>query len=202
MRLIHFGLFPENLKIVLTYKSATNLIMSNVVPEKVRLSLYPLLSIWKELELQIKQLNQQFLEEAKVSSIVQTYLQIPGIGIQTATVLATELGDMSQFRNEKALFNFLGLTPCEFSSGESIRRGRISRQGNSRIRELLTESAWITIGKDPILKQTYSRIAAGKNGKKAIVAIARKLSGRARALFRKQTNYEINYSDTKIEKAA
>jgi transposase len=202
MRLIQFGLFPEDLKTVLTYKSATSLIADKKVPEKVRLSLYPLLTIWKELDVQIKQLNRQFLEIAKVSVIVQTYLQVPGIGIQTATVLATELGDMSQFRNEKALFNFLGLTPCEFSSGESIRRGRISRQGNARIRGLLVESAWVAIGKDPVLRQAYSRIAAGKNGKKAIVAIARKLSGRARTLFRKQTNYEINYTDTKIEKAA
>ncbi|MDQ3230980.1 MAG: IS110 family transposase, partial [Pseudobdellovibrionaceae bacterium] len=54
-----------------------------------------------------------------------------------AAVLAAELGDMSRFANEKGLFRYTGLTPTESSSGETVRRGHISRQGAGRLRGLL-----------------------------------------------------------------
>ena len=84
-----------------------------------------------------------------------------------------------------------------------MRKGHISRQGNSTIRAMLIEAAWVAIRTDPALRKSYSKIAAGKNGKKAIVAIARKLIGRARALFRKGCDYELNYNELEtIKKAA
>jgi transposase len=37
---------------------------------------------------------------------------------------------MSQFKNERQLFSYTGLTPSECSTGEAIRRGHITHQGN------------------------------------------------------------------------
>ena len=45
------------------------------------------------------------------------YRSAPGIGEVVARTLATELGDMSRFANERALFSYTGLTPSEYSSG-------------------------------------------------------------------------------------
>jgi transposase len=122
-----------------------------------------------------------------------TYRSVPGIGDVSSRELSNELGDMSQFHNERAIFKHTGLTPREFSSGEKTRQGHISGQGSSRLRWILTEASWIAIEKDPALRETFNRIALKRGKKRAIVAIARKLIGRIRACFRKGVSYELNY---------
>ena len=67
------------------------------------------------------------------------------------------------------------MTPCEFSSGEKIRKGRISRQGSSRLRRVLVEAAWSAIGKDPSFRAFYDRLKMRSGSKRAIVAVARKI---------------------------
>jgi transposase len=37
---------------------------------------------------------------------------------------------------------YLGLVPGERSTGETVRRGSITKMGNARVRHLLVESAW------------------------------------------------------------
>ena len=98
---------------------------------------------------------------------------------------------MKQFRNERALFSFLGLTPSEYSSGDTVRRGRITRQGRPIIRSVLIEAAWRAIRDDPSLKIAYTRIKLRRGANRAIVGIARKLMGRIRACFVKGCTYKI-----------
>ena len=113
------------------------------------------------------------------------------MGEVVARTLATELGDMSRFTNERALFSYTGLTPSEYSSGASIRRGHISRQGVSRLRHVLVETAWRALPRAPLLQATFDRIAATRGKQRAIVAIARRLIGRIRACFRHGTTYAV-----------
>ena len=98
---------------------------------------------------------------------------------------------MIQFKNERQLFSYTGLTPSEYSSGESIRRGHISRQGNSRVRAILVEIAWRAIKKDKALAKFFERLYPRTGKKRAIVAVARKLIGRIRAAFRQGQSYLI-----------
>ena len=88
---------------------------------------------------------------------------------------------MTRFANERALLSYTGLTPSEYSSGTAIRRGHISRQGVSRLRHVLVETAWRALPRDPILPAMFDRIAATRGKQRAIVAIARRLIGRIRA---------------------
>ena len=98
---------------------------------------------------------------------------------------------MTRFANERALFSYTGLTPSEYSSGTSARRGPMSRQGSSRVRHLLVEIAWRALPRDAVLKEIFDRIAATRGKKRAIVAIARRLTGRIRACFRQGTTYAV-----------
>lgn len=88
---------------------------------------------------------------------------------------------MSQFNNERQLFSYTGLTPSEQASGDSVRRGHITRQGNSRVRWLLCQAAWRVLKKERQLKEYFERLYVRTGEKKAIVAVARKLIGRIRA---------------------
>lgn len=132
-------------------------------------------------------------EQEKSLQII--YESVPGIGPIHGRELANELGDMKQFKNEKALFSFTGLTPSEYSSGEHTRQGHITRQGNSRLRRLLIEASWVAIGRDPNLKEIFNRIAAKRGKKRAIVAIARRLIGRIRSCVLTGMLYEIKSTE-------
>jgi transposase len=148
-----------------------------------------LLNLCKGLNKEIRELNNKLVEQAKEDRLEAVYRCVPGVGPLTARILSNELGDMSQFPNEDSLFSFTGLTPREFSTGEHRRLGHISRQGSSRLRSTLVETAWRSIRLDPSLCADFQRIAARAGKKRSIVAIARKLIGRIRALFRKKEYY-------------
>jgi transposase len=105
--------------------------------------------------------------------------------------MMAELNDMKQFKNERTIFSFTGLTPAEFSSGDHTRRGHISRQGSARLRAVLVEVAWRAIKKDKLLKASYERIKLTRGGKRAIVAIARKLAGRIRQCVLTEQPYRL-----------
>jgi len=65
-----------------------------------------------------------------------------GVSLITAAITMSEIGDFSRFNNPKELMAYLGLVPSEHSSGDSIRRGGITKTGNSHARRLCVESAW------------------------------------------------------------
>lgn len=114
------------------------------------------------------ELNMRFLES------------IPGIGFITAATLLADMGDPEYLKNPRELAGFIGLVPSEHSSGDKIIKGPITHSGDAVLRSLLIEAAWTTIRQDKRLEEFYYRIRrkhpAGAGAKKAIVAVARKLT--------------------------
>lgn len=148
---------------------------------------------WKSLTLKTKDIEKQLrIQSESEKELQMIYESVPGVGLIHGRELANELGNMKQFRNEKQLFSYTGLTPSEYSSGEHIRQGHISRQGKSLLRSILVEAAWIAIKKDPSLRAVYDRIASRRGGKRAIVGVARRLVGRIRSCLMNGNLYEIN----------
>lgn len=140
------------------------------------------------IDIQTELVEMQTEEEKALISIYQS---APGIGIITALKLKDELGDMKQFSNEKKLFNYLGFTPVEYSSGEHIRQGHMSRQGRAILRHLFIEAAWVAIRRDPQLHEVYQRLSKTRGGKRAIVGVARRLAGRLRSCVQQGVLYDI-----------
>jgi transposase len=64
-----------------------------------------------------------------------------GVDTLTALGLVAEIGDLCRFRTAEELIAFVGLVPCEHSSGERRRQGSITKVGNSHLRQLLVEAA-------------------------------------------------------------
>src|ERR1700680_3106367 len=65
-----------------------------------------------------------------------------GMAMVNAATLIAELGDLSRFADPRQLMAYLGLTPSEYSSGSSVRRGGITKAGNGAARRLLIEAGW------------------------------------------------------------
>lgn len=123
--------------------------------------------------------------------IHEIYQSHPGIGLVSARTLANELGDMSQFKNERCLYSYTGLTPSEHSSGERRQLGHITHQGKAILRKILIQAAWIAIKYDESLALIYARISITAGKRNAIVGVARRMIGRLRACLRKNELYAI-----------
>jgi len=160
---------------------------------ELKLSFKILIDQWRHLSKQIKEIEREIRTQAREDKATEEiYESVPGVGLITARILANELGDLKvRFKNERELFSYTGLTPSEYSSGDSIRKGKISRCGPARIRWILTEAAWVCIRSDASLREAYERIKIRRGAKRAIVAIARKLIGRIRSCFVNGCKYEL-----------
>jgi len=91
-------------------------------------------------------LDEQIKMRAAQEPYVDRVLRIQclrGIGTLVAFALVVEIGDFTRFTNARAFMSYLGLVPSESSSGESVSRGGITKTGNTHIRKLLTEAAWL-----------------------------------------------------------
>jgi transposase len=115
-----------------------------------------------------------------------------GVGLITAMTFLLELHDIFRFPSPQKFCSYLGLTPSQYSSGEHVRLGHITREGNSHVRRALVECSWTVIRHDPFLRDKYNRIRSkGTNGKKAIVAVARSLAVRLRRCLLDETPYVV-----------
>ena len=126
------------------------------------------------------------------------YRKIIGFGPKIARILVQEIGNTMQFSNEEKLFAFCGLTPREHSSGEHKRLGHITRQGNPILRKVLVQAAWVAVRKDPYFSEYHKQLSARKGTCRAIVAVARKLIGRARCAIKKKDNFIAVKAEDKV----
>jgi transposase len=191
MRLHYFGLFPESIQRRIKLQDVEDILTG--LEGELQITIGMLRDEWVELAKRIKEIDRLLVEQSKEDPLDAVYRSVPGIGPLISRILSAELGDMSQFRNERALFSFTGLTPSEYSSGGHICRGHISRQGNTRLRHMLVEAAWKAVRKDPVIKEYYIKLSERIGKRKAIVAVARKLVGRIRAALRKHEHYTLDY---------
>jgi transposase len=110
----------------------------------------------------------------------------PGVGPRTAEAVAAHLGDPKRFASGKQVGAFAGLVPRQYQSGESDRKGRITRRGPAVLRKLLVECAWAALRYNAWARATYARLTRGgvTRKKPAIVALARRLLVRLWAMLR------------------
>lgn len=82
------------------------------------------------------------IEKWRFDPVVQALMALRGIDAISAIGLVAEIGDIGRFAHPRQLMAYLGLVPCEHSSGERVARGSITKAGNAHARRLLTEAAW------------------------------------------------------------
>lgn len=94
-----------------------------------------------DLEERIKP-YEQAIERASVDSLTCRRLRsIPGVGPIGATAVVATMGDPRAFKNGRHFAAFLGLVPCQHSSGGKSQLGRISRRGDVYVRRILIQGA-------------------------------------------------------------
>lgn len=94
------------------------------------------------------------LEEAMLTVAVQDervlrLLQLPGVGLITATTLLAAIGDISRFSKTKNLVGYAGEGARVHDSGQTHRTGRIIKAGRRDIRAALIKVAHIAAHTHP-----------------------------------------------------
>jgi transposase len=129
--------------------------------------------------------------------------QVHGVGVLTALAFVLTLENPSRFAKSRQVGAYLGLVPTTDQSGGSDPEKHISKHGDKMMRRLLVSSAHYILGpfgEDSDLRRHGEKIAGrgGKNAKKrAVVAVARKLSVLLHRLWVTAEVYEPLYNGSR-----
>lgn len=148
----------------------------------------------EKLNSHIKQLERQLREWHRTSEASRRVASVPGVGIITATALASTIADLSVFKSGRAFAAWLGLTPRSASSGGKERNGRISKAGDRHLRTLLVLGATSVIrrvraGQPTPLYGWAKKLLDRKPARLATVALANKMARIAWAVMARKSEY-------------
>jgi transposase len=115
----------------------------------------------KERVARLEKAIEEFLPQWELEPVVRALQALRGVDLIVAVTFVTEIGDIRRFDNPRQLMAYIGLVPSERSTGDTVRRGGITKAGNTRMRQLLVESAW-SYRYAP--KVGAKAISAGENG--------------------------------------
>jgi transposase len=145
-----------------------------------------LVALTQEIKKFIKRAPQREAESRKV------VLTAPGVGFVTAEVVLSELGDVSRFKNAKAVCAYAGLVPAvRQSGGKRSKDLAITKEGSGLLRWALVEAAWRLVATSRRWECTFERLKKRGGAKRAIVAVARKLLCVLYAMLRTSTPYKV-----------
>lgn len=166
------------------------------LPQAVREMIAPSVSALADLSARIKVLEREInaLARSKYPQAVQLQ-QVPGVGPLTALYFVLKIEDPQRFENVRDVGAYAGLCPRRDQSGGSDPQLRISKCGDGYLRRLLVSAAQYILGpfgprsalRDYGLKLAAEGTARAR--KRAVVAVARKLSVLLLSLWKNQTAY-------------
>jgi transposase len=142
-----------------------------------------------------KQIDQLIKQDPVLKHDQKLLCSIKGIGKLTSQWLLPLLSTQ-RFNDARQVAAFLGLVPCQKSSGTSLKtRGRLSGRGDANLRAKMYMPAVCAITHDPEMKAFYQQlILKGKPAKVAIIAVMRKLVHVCYGVIKHQTPHVANYA--------
>jgi transposase len=151
---------------------------------------------FEEMLLAVRQAQERIarLEEAvraavpdwSLAEVVTALMAMRGIDLVAASTFLAEIGDLSRFQTPRELMAYLGLVPSESSTGDTIKRGPITKAGNRRARRILVECSWSYQHPPRVGKKKQEKVAAAPRAVREIAWKAQsRLCARYRALIRK-----------------
>jgi transposase len=121
-----------------------------------------------------------------LAEVVTALMAMRGIDLTSAATLLAEIGDLSRFQTPHQIMAYLGLVPSEDSTGDTIKRGPITKAGNRRARRILVECAWSYQHAPRVGRDKQPKVDAAPPAVREIAWKAQcRLHARYRALIRK-----------------
>ncbi len=129
------------------------------------------------LKASIKKLDKAIEEEAGKLKGYENLVSMSGIGSLSAGILLSVIGNVEDFEKADKLASYFGIVPRVSNSNETVKTGRITKQGNKTGRTTLVRCSLSAIKKNEYLKKYYEQVKARRGHGKAKIALARKYLG-------------------------
>ncbi|MDN5856613.1 MAG: IS110 family transposase [Actinomycetia bacterium] len=152
--------------------------------EPIRLALDALLGLIDDLDRRLEPLAAELAARAKTDPRLRGLQQIFGVGPVVASHLLAEIGDGHRFQRARQVVRLAGLDPTVHESGETKRRGRLSKAGPPLLRWALVEAAQNARRTTSPDHERWQRINARRGPQVANLTIARTIAGRAHRALR------------------
>ncbi len=171
---------PEPIEVTNWHKNAPEVLLGLPLEPESHLTLESYLRELTFHQTELRTIAQQLRQmvTATEQSLSISYLQsVPGVGPTVAITFALELYRPHRFDRAEEVASYLGLAPVVRHSGGRTPNGRLVPVGQTRLRSLLIEAAWIWKAKDSFAAELYNRLLV-RTGlpQKAIAAVARRLA--------------------------
>lgn len=167
---------------------------SMTLPAADRFCVDQLLAQWKGDLQQLRKVNAQlktFAEEGSEKEQADRELiqSIPGVGTVTCDVLLAELAGWERFSSLKKVSAYAGLVPGQRESAGKRKALPIEKTGSPLLRWVLVQSAWQLVRRSARWRMVYEKLKSRIGGKKAIIAISRRLLGLCYSLLKSRKPY-------------
>ena len=141
---------------------------------------------------QIDDLTEQIKQTVKDNPQADLLTTIPGISYISALTIIAEIGDIKRFKAARYLMGYAGIVPSTYSSGDSTRHGRITKQGSPWLRTAMIEAAHVhgRLRKQQGFRWYYDKMKRKKGANTAAVAMARKLIAVVWTILTEERPYE------------
>ena len=106
----------------------------------------------------IRNVEGEIDRRASMDEDVRLLLSLTGVGVYTALLIKSEIGDIRRFPNCKKLVSWAGLAPSLHQSGNVEYHGRITKQGSRLLRWVMVEAARTAVRYDCRLREFYERV--------------------------------------------
>ena len=164
------------------------------LPAALRLVLAELARQWRACDEVVRGMDRAIAASVKRSPRAMRLTFMPGIGPVGASAIDAMLPNPGVFKSGRPFAAFLGLTPREDSSGKTVRRGGITKKGDTYLRRILVQGATsylakVRCGQAKGASAWVLRMAAHPKRKLAAVALANKMARIAWAMLAKDEDY-------------
>jgi transposase len=128
---------------------------------------------------------------AEIRAVIEALQALRGVGQTVAVSIVAEVGSLSRFPTAPDLMGYSGLVPSEYSSGNRVQRGGITKTGNGHLRRVIGEAAWAyqhrpnVIG---LLLRRQKSLAISEEAKKIAWKAQQRLHKRYKALSARDKN--------------
>ena len=177
-----------------TAKHFAGHVRAQPLPDGLLKLLGPLLNAIDALSAEIETAEKAVVEWAEANEDTKLLQTAPGVGPLVASAFVCAVRDPSRFSSGKKVGAYLGLVPSLYASGQTSRRGSITRAGNTDARWLMTLAANALLrSKTESRLKTWGLELAKKSGRKtAVVALARRLAVVLWAMWKSRRAFSIN----------
>ena len=134
----------------------------------------------------LEQAIREAVPDWSLAEMVTAVQAMRGFDLIAAVGVMAETGDLSRFQKPREFMGYLGVVPSESSTGDRVKRGGITKAGNSRARRILVEAAWAYRHPARVGREKQAKVAAAPRRVREIAWKAQtRLCRRFRSLERK-----------------